>query len=244
MLLPLPRSDRCRVHVGCRGGEGIPSIFVYCGGLHAFGIRQASSVLCDCGCTARATYSKARSELINTAPAGPGSPICWRHSDLEQAMVPCALCTGLGPFQTPCCHPVRYILLCLQYRPLAVDSLHGDVCPSGSTDLHTLLTLRHSDCCLMHNLTKVCSMHAMILSSLIVTSLLWQISGEACLVSAGKDLVLWSDAQDSWKCFEDLCPHRKVPLSEGRVEGGNLQCAYHGWNFNATGQPVNIPQVC
>jgi len=33
----------------------------------------------------------------------------------------------------------------------------------------------------------------------------------------GRELVLWHDGS-SWRCFEDRCPHRAVPLSEGRVE--------------------------
>ena len=47
---------------------------------------------------------------------------------------------------------------------------------------------------------------------------------------AGKEIVVWRDAQRQWRAFEDLCPHRKVLLSEGRVhqEEGTLECAYHG----------------
>ena len=47
---------------------------------------------------------------------------------------------------------------------------------------------------------------------------------------AGKEIVVWRDAQQQWRAFEDLCPHRKVLLSEGRVhqEEGTLECAYHG----------------
>lgn len=37
--------------------------------------------------------------------------------------------------------------------------------------------------------------------------------------------------------------HRKVPLSEGRIEGGGLQCGYHGWIFGSDGRPTHIPQV-
>lgn len=60
--------------------------------------------------------------------------------------------------------------------------------------------------------------------------------------TAGKELVVWNDGQQ-WRCFEDLCPHRKVPLSEGRVEAGRLECAYHGWKFDNAGKTVSIPQV-
>ena len=37
---------------------------------------------------------------------------------------------------------------------------------------------------------------------------------------------------------------RKVPLSEGRVEGGGLQCGYHGWVFGSDGRLTYIPQAC
>ena len=59
----------------------------------------------------------------------------------------------------------------------------------------------------------------------------------------GKDIVLWYDKQGKWNCFEDACPHRLVPFSEGRVENdGTLLCAYHGWRFNSEGKCVSIPQ--
>jgi pyruvate oxidase len=32
--------------------------------------------------------------------------------------------------------------------------------------------------------------------------------------------------------LDDRCPHRDWPLSTGRVEGGRLQCAQHGWVFD------------
>ena len=59
----------------------------------------------------------------------------------------------------------------------------------------------------------------------------------------GTAVVLWRDGSDRWRCFEDACPHRLAPLSEGRVEAdGNLLCAYHAWRFDGTGQSVRIPQ--
>jgi phenylpropionate dioxygenase-like ring-hydroxylating dioxygenase large terminal subunit len=39
----------------------------------------------------------------------------------------------------------------------------------------------------------------------------------------------------------DRCPHRNVPLSLGRVRGAGLQCAYHGWEFDAQGQCCAVP---
>eukprot|EP01024_Parvocaulis_polyphysoides_P067948 TRINITY_DN8211_c0_g1_i3.p1 TRINITY_DN8211_c0_g1~~TRINITY_DN8211_c0_g1_i3.p1 ORF type:complete len:539 (-),score=59.76 TRINITY_DN8211_c0_g1_i3:290-1906(-) len=60
----------------------------------------------------------------------------------------------------------------------------------------------------------------------------------------GKDLVIWRDGDGNWVCFEDQCPHRLVPLSEGRLQiDGTLQCSYHGWRFNGKGECVKIPQA-
>ncbi|XP_010535635.1 PREDICTED: pheophorbide a oxygenase, chloroplastic [Tarenaya hassleriana] len=61
----------------------------------------------------------------------------------------------------------------------------------------------------------------------------------------GRDLVLWFDRNDqNWVAFDDLCPHRLAPLSEGRIdENGHLQCSYHGWSFDGCGSCTRIPQA-
>ncbi len=43
--------------------------------------------------------------------------------------------------------------------------------------------------------------------------------------------------------FLDRCPHRGARLSLGRVEDGRLECAYHGWRFDAAGRCVAIPAL-
>ncbi|MGL5195149.1 MAG: Rieske 2Fe-2S domain-containing protein, partial [Chroococcales cyanobacterium] len=60
----------------------------------------------------------------------------------------------------------------------------------------------------------------------------------------GVDLAIWWDKTgQSWRAFEDKCPHRLAPLSEGRInEQGWLECPYHGWAFSATGKCQTIPQ--
>ncbi|HEY8429739.1 MAG TPA: aromatic ring-hydroxylating dioxygenase subunit alpha [Sandaracinaceae bacterium] len=42
----------------------------------------------------------------------------------------------------------------------------------------------------------------------------------------------------------DRCPHRNVPLSMGRVAGGQLECAYHGWRFDERGTCKKVPALC
>ena len=61
----------------------------------------------------------------------------------------------------------------------------------------------------------------------------------------GRDLVLWWDrASAAWCAFDDRCPHRLVPLSQGRIaEDGLLECPYHGWAFKGDGTCDRIPQT-
>ncbi|KDP42103.1 hypothetical protein JCGZ_01891 [Jatropha curcas] len=61
----------------------------------------------------------------------------------------------------------------------------------------------------------------------------------------GIDVVVWWDRnENAWKVFDDSCPHRLAPLSEGRIDQwGRLQCVYHGWCFNGSGDCKFIPQA-
>ena len=58
-------------------------------------------------------------------------------------------------------------------------------------------------------------------------------------------IVIWWDPKaETWRVFEDQCPHRLAPLSEGRVnESGLLECPYHGWAFSGGGTCEHIPQA-
>ena len=59
-----------------------------------------------------------------------------------------------------------------------------------------------------------------------------------------QDLVIWWEAStQQWRCFQDQCPHRLAPLSEGRINSqGQLECPYHGWSFSGEGNCEHIPQ--
>jgi phenylpropionate dioxygenase-like ring-hydroxylating dioxygenase large terminal subunit len=54
-------------------------------------------------------------------------------------------------------------------------------------------------------------------------------------------LVAWRRADGGPGVLLDRCPHRAVPLSMGRVVGGELQCAYHGWRFTEGGDCTRVP---
>lgn len=56
-------------------------------------------------------------------------------------------------------------------------------------------------------------------------------------------VIWWEPEAKTWRVFEDRCPHRLVPLSEGRInESGQLECPYHGWTFSGEGACEFIPQ--
>src|SRR5476649_2705264 len=41
--------------------------------------------------------------------------------------------------------------------------------------------------------------------------------------------------------LEDMCCHRMLPLSHGRVEGDLMVCGYHGLTFDSAGKCVRVP---
>ena len=57
-------------------------------------------------------------------------------------------------------------------------------------------------------------------------------------------LVVGRDGSEKPFALRDVCPHRAFPLSYGRFEDGLVECAYHGWQFDAhTGQCRHIPSL-
>ncbi len=46
----------------------------------------------------------------------------------------------------------------------------------------------------------------------------------------GQKIVIFR-IKDEILCFEDRCPHRNVPLSNGEIIGDKIRCNYHGWCF-------------
>lgn len=56
-------------------------------------------------------------------------------------------------------------------------------------------------------------------------------------------VVVWRDGAGHARALVDRCPHRNVPLSAGRVHGGEgtLECGYHGWRFDGTGSCTAVP---
>jgi phenylpropionate dioxygenase-like ring-hydroxylating dioxygenase large terminal subunit len=62
------------------------------------------------------------------------------------------------------------------------------------------------------------------------------------VVAGGVPLVLVRPVADAPPVvFADRCPHRLVPLSAATPVDGRLRCAYHGWEFDASGACVELP---
>lgn len=54
-------------------------------------------------------------------------------------------------------------------------------------------------------------------------------------------VVLFRDNEGLPQALLDRCPHRNVPLSSGTIQQNNIQCPYHGWEFDGKGTCVHIP---
>lgn len=57
----------------------------------------------------------------------------------------------------------------------------------------------------------------------------------------GDDIVVYRTADGRPVALEDACPHRKLPLSAGKLSGDTVECGYHGLTFDGTGTCVRAP---
>lgn len=54
-------------------------------------------------------------------------------------------------------------------------------------------------------------------------------------------VVLYRDEAGRVIALLDRCAHRHLPLSQGRIEGDNLRCGYHGLLFGRDGACIEVP---
>ena len=57
----------------------------------------------------------------------------------------------------------------------------------------------------------------------------------------GENVVFYRKADGSPVALEDACPHRKLPLSMGALDGDTVVCGYHGLTFDCTGACTDSP---
>ncbi len=77
----------------------------------------------------------------------------------------------------------------------------------------------------------------------------WYVAAQSAQISRelqpltilGDNLVFYRDSNDKIVALEDACPHRKMPLSMGKLVGDAVQCGYHGLTFDACGKCINAP---
>jgi phenylpropionate dioxygenase-like ring-hydroxylating dioxygenase large terminal subunit len=57
----------------------------------------------------------------------------------------------------------------------------------------------------------------------------------------GEKMVFWRNQTGKVSAAVDRCPHRGVALSVGKIQDGQLQCPFHGFEFDSSGKCVLIP---
>src|SRR5438552_16388250 len=62
-------------------------------------------------------------------------------------------------------------------------------------------------------------------------------------VMLGAPVLIGRDAAGAAFALRDLCPHRGMRLSDGRFDGGEIECCYHGWRFDSAGRCTLIPSL-
>lgn len=56
-----------------------------------------------------------------------------------------------------------------------------------------------------------------------------------------QNVVMYRQSNGNVAVMEDACPHRKLPLSKGRLLGDTIECGYHGLRFDCSGTCVLAP---
>jgi phenylpropionate dioxygenase-like ring-hydroxylating dioxygenase large terminal subunit len=56
-----------------------------------------------------------------------------------------------------------------------------------------------------------------------------------------QNLVLWRELNSAISCIDDECCHRGASLSCGTINGGKLECPFHGFRYNGSGMVEVIP---
>jgi vanillate O-demethylase monooxygenase subunit len=57
----------------------------------------------------------------------------------------------------------------------------------------------------------------------------------------GEKIVVFRTEAGDPVALIDACPHRKLPLSRGRIKGDHIECGYHGLTFDCSGSCVRVP---
>jgi len=58
-----------------------------------------------------------------------------------------------------------------------------------------------------------------------------------------QNFVLFRDQSGKVHCLHDVCSHRGGSLGKGKLNGDNVECPYHGWQFGGDGHCKYIPSL-
>jgi phenylpropionate dioxygenase-like ring-hydroxylating dioxygenase large terminal subunit len=59
----------------------------------------------------------------------------------------------------------------------------------------------------------------------------------------GRDLVVFRDEAGKAACLSNTCTHRGGSLADGKIKGDCIECPYHGWQFDASGNVQRLPSL-
>jgi phenylpropionate dioxygenase-like ring-hydroxylating dioxygenase large terminal subunit len=59
----------------------------------------------------------------------------------------------------------------------------------------------------------------------------------------GQEFVVFRDSGGAAHCLSNTCTHRGGSLAGGKINGDCIQCPYHGWEFDGSGQCQRIPSL-
>ena len=66
--------------------------------------------------------------------------------------------------------------------------------------------------------------------------------GEIMLVEVGDERIALSRIDGSFHAIGEVCPHAEGPLSDGTVDGDEVECPWHASRFNLkTGEVTSPP---
>ena len=69
-------------------------------------------------------------------------------------------------------------------------------------------------------------------------------TGNLLDVEAGEESIVLANVDGDLYALKNRCSHQDLPLSDGEMDGDQLECLYHGARFDVhTGKAVGLPAI-